>query len=209
MNELHFVLEVPVEPSRALRAWPPGLARLFIIHGPTRSKKITEDRLIFFAHWLKKLLSEKTNKLYSYPINVNLSGRQLNAFMQAAKTNGDVVCIDEPFHWLIACENTESLLHIMRQSAFERVVFWGDTNPEEARRIALRAGAQGDCGDDRDDTPFAQLCTSDVGFIFYSFTHDNLEVVGNRDFILRRCLPLVDLEGQAPLNSRGTDTHFR
>lgn len=192
INELQFVLEVPIVPSKALRLWPPDLARLFIIHGPTRSKNATDDRLRFFAHWLKSLLLRESSKLYSFPLNVLLSDRRLAEFMSCLQAGGaDAVLIGAPSDWLIECSGEDALLQIMRQESFERAVFWADKETDHARWIAMEAGPNAAMEDGREDTPFLRFCNSVGGFIFYSCTHDNLEVIGNQDFILRKCLPPI------------------
>jgi hypothetical protein len=93
-----------------------------------------------------------------------------------------------PYYWLIECVDRASSITLMRQSGFEEVVFWFSDRREQASDIVFSASVHASLADGRYDTPFLQFLDKGYSFIFYSFNHDNLEILGTAECLVSRYL---------------------
>ncbi|NOT01255.1 MAG: hypothetical protein HOP29_11575 [Phycisphaerales bacterium] len=103
--------------------------------------------------------------------------------------DGSYVRLQE-WYWLVPCTDTSVLVRIMQETSIERVVFFAATSMEQATALVREAAIQDAMVDDREDTAFVKRSSDSMGFVFYSCTHDNLEIIGTRRFITDRLLKL-------------------
>jgi hypothetical protein len=186
-----LVIEIPVHRSPDISSWPQGLSRMFLRHAVTSEGHLREGRYRFFATCVRRLLLHQSNEVYAYPIHVQLSDRALRGVFRALEPGGAVEPIAPPFDWLLTCSSDAAIITVLREPGFERVVFWSDSDANHARQLVAAATRISDLPDNRDDTPFLEYCSSVGAFVFYSFSHDNLEVVGTTSVIVEKCLPFL------------------
>ena len=177
-----LVQEFPVDRGKERRLWPEWTTTLYLFERPASSRGSKSARWSAFASWISQMVGSPGQCPYAYPINCLLRDSELEGSL------GHLEPIKlQSFHWLFRCSSPGAVRELLAVSSFEQVVFYSADSSNLAREIATTAGIEARFEDGRYDTPFLSFCDRTGGFVFYSYTHDNLEVIGCPEFILGRC----------------------
>ena len=187
MCEIELVAEIPVSRQRAEPSWPTGICRL-LIYGSTVSNE--DDRRRKFSEILFTLAQGRRH-VVAYPMGLLISDGQVAELVRAVGADSGTTEVF-PGCWLVHLVNAESALKLMDERGIEEIAFLLVAQVEDALAIVQRAQALTDECADAYTTPLVRQCGTGTRCIFYSFAHDNLEVLGNQGFVVDECfLPLA------------------
>ncbi len=183
MGGTRVVLELPVERTKHLKLWPAWVARLLVYDDDA-----SDDQALWsgFARRIFQL-ARAHEEIYAHPLSCLLVDAKTQAYFEKRGFAWKVVHLGE-YHWLLECKQPDELVYLMKQGSFEQVVIFFASGIELAQKIVRNASVQAPLTDNRYDTPFLHYCDDVGGFIFFSHTHDNLEILGSPRFVVERCL---------------------
>ena len=187
MPAARFILECPLLRGKDFAAWPDGLDRVYVFDDAAKS---AAERAASFAGWTMEILRRDDRSVFTHPLECWASPSRMEHLLAREEFRDGPVCLQESY-WLIPCRDQQSLRLLMEKDWFNQLVFFAAPTSEEAVETVQRAALEDDPTDGRLDTPFLKFCDRLGGFVFYSFTHDNLEIVGRRRFIVGQCLPYL------------------
>jgi hypothetical protein len=186
--ECRLVLELP---ARSPAPWAAGTSRMLVwvprAQGPAEQQRA-------FAQVLLRL-SQEHDRMWGYPVRILLDARRLEARLRSRGLVDLAMCLDE-WSWLFECRTPDVLAYLLNERYFERVAFFWTADADLARSLAAQTAKEEITGDDRYDSALLCLARPCGGIALYSITHDNLDLLGTPEFVLRRCaaalLPWVE-----------------
>lgn len=181
-----LVLEVPIRRDRHVQRWPLGTVRL-LVYAACGGDSGTLRRA--FIEIIRHL-SPPENRLFAYPRGVLLDDRRVERAQQAQRVAGAAEHLGE-YTWLIDCSNTHALEYTLYERAFESVAFFWTSDYNLARALVVKASQAQPCDQDRYETALLKYAGPVSGFVFYSMAHDNLEILGTRQFVLDHCFQVL------------------
>jgi hypothetical protein len=131
-------------------------------------------------------LSNPGDSLYGTPLGLLIDDRRLRTALDSHSLSDDAVHVAEST-WLFDCGGASVLEYLLNERMFESVAFFWTKDFETARALVLAASQAEPADQDRYETPLLKHAGKEGGFVFYSSTHDSLEVLGQSEFVFRRC----------------------
>lgn len=182
-----LILEVPVDRRTEYAAWPAETSRLLAFDDDARTD---EERRRAFARWIHAVLGPNASCIWAHPLEYWIGDSQMRDFAAGMASGGNPIQVSQT-EWLFICRCCADIEYLMHTSAFSQVLYFIAPSRAAAERVVLRAGDPAAAVDDRFDTPFV-IQQPDIGLLaFYSFTHDNIEFVGDRDLMIGGCFDVL------------------
>jgi hypothetical protein len=182
MHNCRLLLELPIQRNQSTARWPRGTSRL-LVYVPGAPKAL--ERRAAFAEILAHL-DRVGGHLWAHALGVLVDDRNLKKNLDSRGFGNLAVRLAEST-WLFDCAAAEAVDYLLQERSFESVAFFWTADLDTARSVVLAASQAPDADRDRYETALLRNGERLGGFVFHSLGHDNLEFLGQPDFILRQC----------------------